>query len=654
MDAAPQSYPEFIKSMLAPLRHRGPDEVGYFIDDGAALGNTRLSIIDVASGHQPMGTEDDRYWLTFNGEIFNYLELRQELEGRCTRFRTQSDTEVLLRALVTWGEDALPKLEGQFAFLFLDRRERRLLFARDRFGERPLFYTASRGGFAFASEIKALFGLPWVPRRLSASGVAQAAQFWVTLPGETCFEGVSALRPGHVGVVADGRMTVRQYSRPPLGIIRAMTRQDAQELAVATLKESTRLRLRSDVPVGVYVSGGLDSTITTALALEVGIGRPTSFSVSFTDPAFDEQDHQALVARHFGIDNVSVRVAEEDIGTHFPMAVWHAETVLVRTAPVPMLLLARAVRERGIKVVLTGEGADETFLGYEIFRETLFRREFASLDEPTRLERLRQLYPYLDAYCGDDARMLLAFYAANLGERVPGLFSHEPRFAGGAYFARLLNEPVPAAAHNQRLADMMAATHPGFTDLSPLAKAQALEYDTLLSGYLLSSQGDRMASAHGVEGRYPFLDTRVVAAGLSMPEPYRLRDGVHEKQILVEAFASRLPPGISSRRKQPYRAPGVRSFRGARAAERVASLLHPNRVRDIGLFHEERLTQFVARVGQAGVTLSPRDEMTFVALLSTAELHEAFVKELPRPEFPEHLVTVAIDRRSASLAQGAP
>ncbi len=571
--------PRALTRMLSSIRHRGPDEHGIYFDQRCGLGTARLSIIDLASGSQPM--TDGRLVLAFNGEIFNYLELREELERAGRVFRTRSDTEVLLHALATWGEEALQRVNGQFAFASWDRKAKRMLMARDRFGERPLFFARHASGLVFGSEIKAVFALPFVRRALSPVHVRRAYRLWTVLFDETCFDGVDQIAPGHLLSFADGKAEARPYYRLPLGR-REISAPGAVEQVRARLDQSVRLRLRSDVEVGTYASGGLDSTITTFLAQKHNEKEVQTFAIGFDDAAYDETAYQELVRARFGTRHHAVRISRNDIAETFPAVVWHAETALFRTAPVPMYLLAKQVRDAGIKVVLTGEGADEAFLGYDLFKETLFRERFKSLAQADRLESVRTLYPYLPHFTEANSVALLRAFEPHTEEKTPGLFSHEMRFANARFAVRLLQGDE--GDDPRVLADELVRRYPDLLAHSLMERAQIIEYATLLAGYLLSSQGDRMTSAFGVEARCPFLDHEVVELAMSLPVDLRLRDGTDEKHILKAAFFEALPKPILSRPKQPYRAPDAAAFVAARGVEWLDQLdrrSHLATVRDL-------------------------------------------------------------------------
>ncbi|MDD4885676.1 MAG: asparagine synthase (glutamine-hydrolyzing), partial [Thiomonas sp.] len=391
--------PSQLGEMIGRLHHRGPDGHGFFNKGPIGLAHARLSIIDLSSGDQPMCNEDGTVWVVFNGEIFNYIELRADLLRRGHRFATQSDTEVLVHLYEDFGDALVDHLNGQFAFALWDTARQRLLLARDRTGIRPLFHTHVPGGLAFASEVKALFALPEVPRRLDARALGEVFTYWAPLPPHAVFEGIESLPPGHVMTVdAQGARLHRywDWTFPPAPIEADRSADAYAEELRDLLIDAVRLQLRADVPVAAYLSGGLDSSIVTTLIRHYTDTPLRTFSLTFDDAEFDESVWQQQLVKHLGTDHTTVHCTRADIAAAFPRTIAHTETPIVRTAPAPMMLLAAGVRAAGYKVALTGEGADEVFGGYDIFKEARVRRFMArqpgSRWRPRLLDRL---YPYL-------------------------------------------------------------------------------------------------------------------------------------------------------------------------------------------------------------------------------------------------------------------
>ena len=390
-DATRSVEEQALLRMAGAIRHRGPDGFGLALDAGAGLVATRLAIFDIPRGWQPLESGPGGSVLVYNGEVYNHPELRAELSASEESFETTCDTEVVLRLLERHGLAALERLNGQFALAWWQPEQRRLTLVRDRFGVRPLHYALSDdGSLVFGSEAKALFASGEVSAAPDPAGIDEVFTLWGPRSPRTAFRGVNQVRAGGLIVWERGRIVAdRTWWSPSYGEDPSDP-TDLDEL----LRESVRLRLRADVPVGTYLSGGLDSSLITALAQAETDHQLRTFSIAFADPRYDERSHQQEVARAIGTRHHVVEAGPAEIATTFPEVVWHAEMPLVRTAPVPLFLLAREVREREITVVATGEGADELFWGYELFKEVVLRELHAR--EPERaIELLEQMYSYL-------------------------------------------------------------------------------------------------------------------------------------------------------------------------------------------------------------------------------------------------------------------
>ncbi len=624
-----------MERMLAILRHRGPDEFGLYDDGTALLGNARLSIIDLAGGTQPISNENGRLWIVFNGEIYNYRELRHALERKGHHFHTQSDTEVLLHLYEEEGSQALRRLNGQFAVAIWDRGAKRLFLARDRVGIRPLFYTVIPGGLAFASEIKALLLLPEVEPRLQPKALWQSFLFWSPQAPTTAFEGIWEVPPANLLTVEARRMEAHRYwalEFPPAGEERRMPIEEAAETLRALLVDATRVRLQAaDVPVGSYLSGGLDSTSVAALARGEIAERLHTYAIAFEEASFDESRYQDEAAAFLGTEHHRTRVSNADIAEHFPAVVWHAEAPLLRTAPAPMYLLSRLVNEAGMKVVLTGEGADEFFGGYNLFKEMQLRRFWARDPESTlRPCLLQRLYPYVEAL-QEGGAFTTAFFRRGMRAMDDPAYSHLLRWRNGMRLTRFLAEPLRRPWDGERLIRERLLSLQPDPRWSMLGRAQYLEVRTFMSPYLLASQGDRMMAAHSVEGRFPFLDHRVIEFAASLPPTYKLI-GLYEKRILKRSMRGLLPEKIVRRHKQPYRAPIAQVFLGEQAPDYVEALLSQEALRESGIF-DSKAVSLLLRKGRERGTLSETEGMALVAVLSTQLLYHHFVRHFP-PKLP--------------------
>ncbi len=621
--------------MVAALHHRGPDGQGVRVDGAIGLGHARLSIIDLEGGAQPLHNEDRSIWAVFNGEIFNYIELRESLLRQGHDFHTQSDTEVLVHLYEQHGDDFVEHLNGQFAIALWDGRRQRLVLARDRVGIRPLFYTWTAGRLAFASEVKALFALPEVPRRLDAGALASTFSYWSVLPPASLFEGIQVLPPGHVMAVEGRAVRLRRYwdwhfpGAPACG---ARSEDECAEALRALLIDAVRLQLRADVPVGAYLSGGLDSSIITTIVRHHTDTPLRSFSLTFEDAEFDESAHQQALVRHLQTDHSAIQATKAAIGVAFPRMVWHAEAPVVRTAPAPMMLLADSVRAAGYKVVLTGEGADEAFGGYDLFKEAKIRRFVARAPASRwRSHLLGRLYPYLAHSPAAGQAFARQFFGSGLDQVDRPWFAHMTRMATTrrvlAFFREEWRERLLAWDPHAALA---AALPDDFARWEPMERDQYVEAHTLMSGYLLSSQGDRMAMAASVEARYPFLDHRVIEFACRLPPRFKLR-GLNEKLLLKKALGAQLPAAIGQRSKQPYRAPDSACFfAGGKPLPYVADLLGAASLDRAGLFDPIAVGKLVDKCA-AGRAIGFGDNMAFVGVLSTMLLHEQMLRPAAGP-----------------------
>jgi len=638
-----------ISRMIAAQRHRGPEEFGAYRDARAALGHARLSIIDLSTGQQPLSNEDGTLWIVFNGEIFNYVELREELLTLGHRFRTHSDTEVIVHAYESWGLSAFERFNGQWAVALWDTRTRRLTLARDPLGVRPLHICHHGGRVYFASEVKGIFaGDADIPRAFDPIGLAQTFTFWTIVPPHGVFAGVTELEPGHARIYDGDRVTDACTWQPryPVGEDGQFrgTQAEAAEATRAALEEATRLRmLRADVPVGSYLSGGLDSSLVAALGLRAKGDHFQTFSLRFEDAEYDETSYQRLMASRLGSEHHEVVVSRQDIARVFPDVIAHTERPILRTAPAPLFLLSKLVREAGIKVVLTGEGADEMFGGYDLFREGRVRRFWAR--QPASAWRpalLGRLYPYLARSPVAQQAMARQFFGRNLERwREPG-FAHDTRWRTTGALARLLSPDIRAAvAGRDMVAEFLATLPADFRSWTFLAQDQYIEIRTLLSGYLLSSQGDRMLMAHSVEGRFPFLDRNVIELANSLPPSYKLC-GLDEKHVLKKASAGLVAPEILQRTKQPYRAPDALSFVGPGAPAWIADVMNEAALADVGVFDARVAGQLYAKCTARGaaVQFSNADNMALVGVLSTQLLHDALIRGHAWQSLPEIPVRV--------------
>ena len=646
-----------LRRMMGRLGHRGPDGNGYFRDQRAALGHTRLAIIDASGGAQPLCNEDGTVWVTFNGEIFNYVELGAELRHRGHIFQTASDTEVIVHAWEEWGENCFSRFNGQWAFALWDRRTDRLVLSRDRLGICPLFFIRRPRGLLFASEVKSLFADWSVERAFDPVGLGQTFTYWSPVAPRTVFRGVEQLEPGYYAVLdRDGfrkapywSITFPDHGREPV--------QETQENAKALREriiEATRLRfLRSDVPVGAYLSGGLDSSLTAAVIARYTDAPLHTFSLRFSDSEFDEGEYQKKMWAVLGTQHQAITVNPSDIAAVFPEVIWHAEVPVLRAAPAPLFLLSKLVRDNGYKVVVTGEGADEVLAGYDLFREARVRLFWSrDLGSAKRTRAAELLYPWMVRSPGRMPAFARSFFGRRLDPGDPAL-SHRPRWDSTSVIKSMLSRDLQESTGRTDAEDVVARMPPDSKSWDPLSRAQWLEMTTLLAGYILASQGDRMLMAHSVEGRFPFLDRDVVDFTNALPAWHKLF-GLEEKYLLKRAFADLVPDDILHRPKQPYRAPDALSFFTPDRPAWFEAVTGERAIAATGVFEPSLVTELLAKCERmAGRNMSNTDNMRVLAVVSTQLTHEYFItgggcgaleSSLPVPSVAVDLVA---DHRSA-------
>lgn len=620
-------------AMIGTLQHRGPDASGVMAAGSCGLAHARLSIIDLETGAQPMSTTDGQLSITFNGEIFNYIELREALLSEGYSFATRSDTEVILNAYRKYGEDCVNHFNGQWAFAIWDAKNQTMFLSRDRLGVRPLFFTRTRDSFLFASEIKALLTCPGVVAEIDPHGLDQIFTFWSALAPRTVFKNISQLPPGCSMLVKNNTVRIWKYwsvEYVPVEEDGTSERKLAEEL-LCLLSDATQIRLRSDVPVGAYLSGGIDSTVTTALVKKLAGERLRSFSVSFDDAEFDESSYQQEASSFIGTQHSNVCCSYVDIAQVFPQVIWHTEQPILRTAPAPMFLLSKHVRGSGFKVVLTGEGADEMLGGYDIFKEAKIRRFWGrNLESKWRPMLLKRLYPYMESIQRQPPAYLKKFFRVTSEDLASPFFSHLPRWELTAKLKLFFSDAVRSElAPEEALGEMSRALPEAFSTWDHFNQAEYLESVYLLPGYILSSQGDRMAMAHSVEGRYPFLDHRVVEFAAKIPPNLKMKV-LDQKRLLKLASDGLIPPSIRQRPKQPYRAPDGKSFFSPAMPEYAEEMLSPGALRQNGIFDAGAVTSLVNKF-KAGRASGVKDNMALIGILSTQLVVEHFIHSSKGP-----------------------
>lgn len=595
-----------LERMVQPLAHRGPDDTGFFTAPGAGFGFCRLSIVDLATGNQPHTSEDGTIVSVCNGEIYNHRELREELAARGHRFRTHCDVEVLVHLYEERGPDFVERLNGQFAFAIFDARNHSLTLARDPVGIAPLFYAWAGDSLLFASEIKALLTHPAVPRQVNLAALDQIVTFPGLVSPATMFEGVSALPPGHYLHSKGGSTRIHQYwdlVYPEAGGEDGRPESFYIERIEDELRKAVARRLDADVPVGFYLSGGLDSSLIASLIHEA---RPAerfhSFSIAFPQADIDERRFQRLMADRCQSIHHETEFNQNEILDRLKTAVVCAETPLKESYNTCSLALSRLVRDNGLKVVLTGEGADELFAGYVGYRFDAARKARAVGGSD------------LDLLLEDEMRERLWGDASFFYERE----YHRFREVKSGLYSPALAARLPEIGTDAPLVD-----HTRLRGRHPLHQRSYVDFKLRLADHLLSDHGDRVSYANSVEARYPFLDLDVIEAARTTPAALLVKDAV--EKYPVRAVARRfLPPEITAREKFGFVAPGTPYLLSSKA-EWVENLLSPETIRRQGYFNPDavsRLRTGNSRPGASVNTTFSTDALMIV--LTFGVLLEAF------------------------------
>ena len=630
--AEQQADPAILKNMLDTIGYRGPNAKSGMVEGGVALGNVRLSIVDLEGGVQPAFTKDRQVIVVFNGEIFNYKTLRKELESKGVSFQTESEVETLLHLYLNSGESFVEKIKGQFAIAIWDGRHNTLRLYRDRFGIRPLYWAKLRDGLIFGSEIKTILSHKDITPSISTESVIQTGRFWTNVGEQTAFNGIKQLPAAHFLTFKNNEININRYWKwrfpHEVETLKLGSDEEYFDAFRHEIRSAVKRQSMSDVPVASYLSGGIDSTVIAATFQEQLVDtRLKTFSITFDDPEYDEAIAQQEVVKHFGFEHGSVNIQSEQIGDAFPKVVWHAETPLFRTAPTPLYYLSKKVHDEGFKVVMTGEGADEMLLGYDLFRETAIRRFWQRNPESKwRGSLLKRIYAYLPQYRNTRYfNLILEFYRSTL-ESNDDHYAMAVRWKNGKALDTFINPEIMQKANNPVNA-LESCLPDGYADADDIAKAQSIELETLLSNYLLSSQGDRMTMSHSVEGRYPFLDDDFVEFMSKIPSRLKLR-GMKDKFILRNSFGDLIPDAIRNRPKVAYQAPDIRGFmHNGKILGYVEELLSSERIKDVGIFNPEQVSRLMDKARTFDLSrVGTRDNMAFVLILSTMLLDEMFIR----------------------------
>lgn len=584
---------ETVNRMTAALTHRGPDggDTYWQADSGGAgvaLGHRRLSIIDLAGGTQPMSNEDGKVWITFNGEIYNYRELRDELVGKGHHFRTNSDTETIVHLYEEYGVECLDRLRGMFAFAIWDARHRRLFLARDRLGQKPLVYRHDDDRLLFASEIKSLLQVPGIERAVNLGALDDYLTYGYVPHPETMFVGVHKLPPAHYAIFEDGRLHIRRYWEPPIEADRSLTLPQLREQLDAVLSESVKLRLRSDVPLGAFLSGGIDSTTVVGLMQRHLDRAAQTYTIGFPCASYDESAFARQAATHLQTDHHHRQVEPDSVGL-LPVLAWHFDEPFADSSAVPTYYVAQMAREQ-VTVALTGDGGDELFAGYPRYRTVNRIDLFDRLPGVIRHAVANRLWSALPRTNESSFLSKLRFRMEILRQSPNRRYLNWVQFFPAEVRRRLYSPEVTASlgdhAADQFVAQAMAESR------RPTAGARAMHTD--LQTYLpcdLLAKVDITSMAHGLECRSPFLDHRVVEMAATIPFHLATQGG-DVKPLVTSTFKDLIPPDLRSRPKMGFSIPLDRWFRNE-LREFVQDTLLGDRSTSRGYFSPQTLHEII-------------------------------------------------------------
>jgi asparagine synthase (glutamine-hydrolysing) len=613
----PPLDPAILERMTTALAHRGPDDAGYYhsvlaphaagralpraaetaLDHhapGAALGHRRLSIIDLVGGHQPLANEDGTIWISFNGEIYNYRELQPELERQGHRFRTSSDTETIVHLYEQHGPACVTFLRGMFAFALWDDHQKQLFLARDRLGKKPLVYRLEGDRLLFASELKALLEVPEVPREINPVALNEYLTYQYVPHPRSILKGFNKLPPAHWALYREGRLRIEKYWAPAFAKPQACsadgwTESQARLRLRATLTEAVRLRMRSDVPLGAFLSGGIDSTIIAGLMQQLSERRVKTFSIGFPVKTFDERSYARLAAEHLRTEHHE-QVVEPSALQILPKLIWHYDEPFADSSAIPMLYLSEMTR-RHVTVALSGDGGDELFAGYERYRAVDVAQKFDRLPRFAQKFIAAPLWQKLPASTRQKSRRRRL-------KRLLSALAYPPERRYLKWISIFDDARLPELVSEDFQAQLGAADPAGFIltayDECPSRDFVTRTTCTDILTYLpcdILNKVDIASMAYSLEARCPLLDHEVVDVAAGMPIEWKMQRG-RGKKILIETFSDLLPAAIQTRGKMGFGVPLDHWFRGE-LQPLLKEVLLDRRSLDRGLFRPEAVKQLV-------------------------------------------------------------
>jgi asparagine synthase (glutamine-hydrolysing) len=553
LDSETAVSPALVKAMAGTIAHRGPDDEGYYVSGQVGLGFRRLAIIDLKTGHQPLSNEDDTIWIVFNGEIYNYQELRGLLLSKGHVFKTQTDTEVIVHLYEEFGPKCAEKLRGMFAFAIWDANARSLFLARDRVGIKPLYYCLTGESLVFGSEIKAILADPSVKREIAPELIDRFLTF-LYMPGEeTLLSGIQKLAPGHYLLIKDGKPEVREYWDLDIAApAREISLKEAEAELQSLLAKTVELHMIADVPVGVLLSGGVDSTAVLSMAVNGTDKQISTFTVGFAGgEVADERPYARLAADRYGTQHYDTTISASDFAAFIPQYVWHMEEPVCEPPAIALYYVSKLARNH-VKVLLSGEGGDEAFAGYGNYRNLVW------------MERLKQGGPLLNRTFAQGISIAnslfhlprIAKYAPLLKDRFPDYYysrTSDPYHFTGNRLGETYSKGFASAINREHSLEPVRRLQAKVRNRSALDSMLYIDTKTWLPDELLI-KADKMTMANSVELRVPLLDHKVLEFAMSLPSNFKL-NGFKTKYILKRALSQRIPVEIRNRKKTGFPVP---------------------------------------------------------------------------------------------------
>ena len=623
----PKAISLLCKQMLELINHRGPDEKGIISHQFFSCGVARLSIEAIHNGKQPI--ENDRYIIGFNGEIFNYKSLIQKYNF--SNKIINCEIKLLLKLWELKHTKFVNEIKGQYAIFIFDKLNNEIYLFRDPYGIRPLFYYHEKNSLVFASEIKSIIRAVNNDFQVDVESLKQISMFWTNIGKQTSVKGISELEPGSCLVWKSGQVnSFKFYKEPLLEICNyKYSKTDAEKSFFSHLNNSVEKQLHGEVGFAIYLSGGIDSAAIAYILSKKSEKPLDTFSISFQDGDYDESEAQKQISKFLGTRHSEIKIKNIDISNNFSKVIDHCETLLFRTAPVPLFLLSKHVRNSGHKVVYTGEGADEMLLGYDIFFENRIRKFWSKdINSKYRGELLRRLYHYLPQFKNSRYfKIAKDFYKKTLKNDDNNFFySHLVRWSQLKQIASYFNLPSSEILENKLIEKFKHTIPDDFSKVNGDVQAQYLEISTLLSNYLLSTQGDRMAMANSIESRYPYLDEDFVKY-CSLIDPKIKAPIISSKKLLREAFKDKLPKNIISRPKVAYQAPEAKCFINNNfVSENVQNFIE--NMDKIDVINKKNFSNLIDKIKNpfSSKRLGFRENMAFIIGLSYFNLNNSIKK----------------------------